>query len=111
MARFLRVGAPGKEKPAVLAADNSVRDLSAYVPDLWKASIWRLPHARRAREIKSYATAETRSGIARGIVRGGHHEFHRHWPELLRSCPRGRDGGAQGTHPFQQSALLHRRPR
>ncbi len=34
MARFLRVGAPGREKPAVLAADNSVRDLSAYIPDL-----------------------------------------------------------------------------
>jgi len=34
MTRFLRVGAPGKEKPAVLAADNSVRDLSAFIPDL-----------------------------------------------------------------------------
>src|SRR3979490_1923454 len=34
MPRFLRVGAPGKEKPAVLAADNSIRDLSGYIPDL-----------------------------------------------------------------------------
>jgi len=34
MPRFLRVGAPGKEKPAVLAMDNSLRDLSAYIPDL-----------------------------------------------------------------------------
>jgi len=34
MSRFLRVGAPGKEKPAVLAVDNSIRDLSAYIPDL-----------------------------------------------------------------------------
>jgi 2-keto-4-pentenoate hydratase/2-oxohepta-3-ene-1,7-dioic acid hydratase in catechol pathway len=34
MPRFLRVGAPGKEKPAVLAADNSLRDLSGHVPDL-----------------------------------------------------------------------------
>ncbi|MEA3106255.1 MAG: hypothetical protein QOI88_860 [Gammaproteobacteria bacterium] len=34
MPRFLRVGSPGKEKPAVLAADNSIRDLSPYIPDL-----------------------------------------------------------------------------
>ncbi len=34
MSRFLRVGAPGREKPAILAADNSVRDLSAYIADL-----------------------------------------------------------------------------
>lgn len=34
MPRFLRVGAPGKERPAVLAADNSIRDLSGYIPDL-----------------------------------------------------------------------------
>ncbi len=33
MPRFLRVGAPGKERPAVLAADNSIRDLSAHIPD------------------------------------------------------------------------------
>ena len=34
MPRFLRVGAPGKERPAVVAADNSIRDLSAHIPDL-----------------------------------------------------------------------------
>src|SRR3984893_14132306 len=34
MPRFLRVGSPGKENPAVLAMDNSLRDLSAYIPDL-----------------------------------------------------------------------------
>jgi 2,4-didehydro-3-deoxy-L-rhamnonate hydrolase len=33
MPRFLRVGARGKEQPAILAADDSLRDLSAYVPD------------------------------------------------------------------------------
>ena len=33
MPRFLRVGAPGKERPAVLAADNSIRDLSSHIPD------------------------------------------------------------------------------
>jgi 2,4-diketo-3-deoxy-L-fuconate hydrolase len=34
MPRFLRVGVPGEEKPAILAADNSIRDLSGYIPDL-----------------------------------------------------------------------------
>ena len=34
MPRFLRVGMPGNEKPAILAADNSIRDLSGYIPDL-----------------------------------------------------------------------------
>jgi 2,4-diketo-3-deoxy-L-fuconate hydrolase len=34
MPRFLRVGAPGNERPAVLAADNSIRDLSGCIPDL-----------------------------------------------------------------------------
>jgi 2,4-diketo-3-deoxy-L-fuconate hydrolase len=34
MPRFLRVGAPGKERPAVVAADNSIRDLSAHIPDI-----------------------------------------------------------------------------
>ena len=33
MPRFLRVGAPGKEVPAVLAGDDSIRDLSAHIPD------------------------------------------------------------------------------
>lgn len=33
MPRFLRVGALGKERPAVLAADNSIRDLSSHIPD------------------------------------------------------------------------------
>jgi 2,4-didehydro-3-deoxy-L-rhamnonate hydrolase len=34
MPRFLRVGAPGSERPAILAADNSIRDLSGHIPDL-----------------------------------------------------------------------------
>jgi 2,4-diketo-3-deoxy-L-fuconate hydrolase len=33
MPRFLRVGAPGRERPAVLAADDSIRDLSAHIAD------------------------------------------------------------------------------
>ena len=33
MSQFLRVGAPGKEKTAVLAADKSLRDLSRHIPD------------------------------------------------------------------------------
>jgi 2-keto-4-pentenoate hydratase/2-oxohepta-3-ene-1,7-dioic acid hydratase in catechol pathway len=33
MPRFLRVGALGTEKPAVLAADESIRDLSGHIPD------------------------------------------------------------------------------
>jgi 2,4-diketo-3-deoxy-L-fuconate hydrolase len=33
MPRFLRVGSPGQERPAVLAADNSIRDLSAHIAD------------------------------------------------------------------------------
>jgi 2,4-didehydro-3-deoxy-L-rhamnonate hydrolase len=33
MSHFLRVGAAGKEKPAVLAADNSIRDLSRHIAD------------------------------------------------------------------------------
>jgi 2,4-didehydro-3-deoxy-L-rhamnonate hydrolase len=33
MSKFLRVGAPGKEIPAVLAPDETLRDLSAHVPD------------------------------------------------------------------------------
>jgi len=31
--KLLRVGAPGAEKPAILAADGSIRDLSGVVPD------------------------------------------------------------------------------
>ena len=31
--KLLRVGAPGAEKPAILAADGSMRDLSGVVPD------------------------------------------------------------------------------
>jgi 2,4-didehydro-3-deoxy-L-rhamnonate hydrolase len=33
MPRFLRVGVPGEEKPAILAADHSLRDLSAHIAD------------------------------------------------------------------------------
>ena len=32
--KLLRVGAPGAEKPAILAADGTVRDLSAHVHDI-----------------------------------------------------------------------------
>ena len=32
--KLLRVGAPGAEKPAILAQDGSLRDLSAHVPDI-----------------------------------------------------------------------------
>ncbi len=32
--KFLRVGAPGKERPAVLHSDGSIRDLSGLVPDI-----------------------------------------------------------------------------
>ncbi|HHY50519.1 MAG TPA: 2-hydroxyhepta-2,4-diene-1,7-dioate isomerase, partial [Alphaproteobacteria bacterium] len=32
--KLLRVGAKGAEKPAILAADGSIRDLSGIVPDL-----------------------------------------------------------------------------
>jgi 2-keto-4-pentenoate hydratase/2-oxohepta-3-ene-1,7-dioic acid hydratase in catechol pathway len=32
--KLLRVGAPGKEKPAVLDKDGKIRDLSAHIPDI-----------------------------------------------------------------------------
>jgi 2-keto-4-pentenoate hydratase/2-oxohepta-3-ene-1,7-dioic acid hydratase in catechol pathway len=34
MAKFLRVGAVGRETPAILGGDGSLRDLSAFIPDL-----------------------------------------------------------------------------
>ena len=37
--KLLRVGAPGAEKPALLAADGTLRDLSAHVPDIDGAAL------------------------------------------------------------------------
>jgi 2-keto-4-pentenoate hydratase/2-oxohepta-3-ene-1,7-dioic acid hydratase in catechol pathway len=37
--KLMRVGAPGAEKPAVLAADGTIRDLSAHVPDIAGAAL------------------------------------------------------------------------
>lgn len=37
--KFLRYGAPGAEKPAILDADGQIRDLSAHVPDLSGAAL------------------------------------------------------------------------
>ena len=37
--KLMRVGAPGAEKPAILAADGSIRDLSAHVADIGGAAI------------------------------------------------------------------------
>jgi len=37
--KLLRVGAPGAEKPAILAADGSIRDLSSIVPDIAGAAL------------------------------------------------------------------------
>jgi 2-keto-4-pentenoate hydratase/2-oxohepta-3-ene-1,7-dioic acid hydratase in catechol pathway len=37
--KLMRVGAPGAEKPAVLAADGTIRDLSAHVPDIADAAL------------------------------------------------------------------------
>jgi 2-keto-4-pentenoate hydratase/2-oxohepta-3-ene-1,7-dioic acid hydratase in catechol pathway len=37
--KLMRVGAPGAEKPAILAADGTIRDLSAHVADIGGASI------------------------------------------------------------------------
>jgi len=41
--KFLRVGPEGTEKPAVLAADGSWRDLSGHITDIDPATIGRLP--------------------------------------------------------------------
>ena len=37
--KLLRVGAPGAEKPAILAADGTLRDLSSHVPDMNGAAL------------------------------------------------------------------------
>jgi 2-keto-4-pentenoate hydratase/2-oxohepta-3-ene-1,7-dioic acid hydratase in catechol pathway len=37
--KFLRYGAPGEEKPGILDADGSVRDISAHLPDLAGAAL------------------------------------------------------------------------
>ena len=37
--KLMRVGAPGAEKPAILAADGTIRDLSAHVADIGGAAI------------------------------------------------------------------------
>lgn len=37
--KLLRVGAKGAEKPAILAADGTYRDLSSVVPDLAGAAL------------------------------------------------------------------------
>jgi len=39
--KLLRYGVPGQERPAILASDGSIRDLSSVVPDL--AGQWLLP--------------------------------------------------------------------
>jgi 2,4-diketo-3-deoxy-L-fuconate hydrolase len=41
--KLLRYGSPGQERPAVLASDGSIRDLSSVVPDL--AGQWLLPES------------------------------------------------------------------
>ena len=37
--KLLRVGAPGAEKPAILAADGTLRDLSSHVPEINGAAL------------------------------------------------------------------------
>lgn len=37
--KLMRVGAPGAEKPAILAEDGSIRDLSGIVPDIGGAAL------------------------------------------------------------------------
>ncbi len=37
--KLMRVGAPGAEKPAILAGDGSIRDLSGIVPDIGGAAL------------------------------------------------------------------------
>ena len=37
--KLLRVGAPGAEKPAIMAADGSLRDLSGHVADIDGAAL------------------------------------------------------------------------
>jgi 2-keto-4-pentenoate hydratase/2-oxohepta-3-ene-1,7-dioic acid hydratase in catechol pathway len=37
--KLMRVGAPGAEKPAILAADGTIRDLSSHVADIGGAAI------------------------------------------------------------------------
>jgi 2,4-diketo-3-deoxy-L-fuconate hydrolase len=41
--KLLRYGVPGQERPAILASDGSIRDLSSLVPDL--AGQWLLPES------------------------------------------------------------------
>ncbi len=44
--KFLRLGAEGAEKPAVLAADDTYRDLSGQLVDIDPATIGQLPHLK-----------------------------------------------------------------
>jgi len=43
--KLLRIGTPGDERPAMLAADNTRRDLSAFIPDIAGDSLSRLSPA------------------------------------------------------------------
>ena len=42
--RFLRYGAPGSERPALMAADGTIRDLFAIIPDIDPVTIASLAH-------------------------------------------------------------------
>jgi len=62
--KLLRVGAPGAEKPALLAEDGSYRDLSSIVPDLAGAALTPEGIAKiRAADWKSLPSLDKKSRI------------------------------------------------
>ena len=86
--KLMRYGAKGAEKPALVDAQGTVRDLSGVIPDitaqtLTPAGLKRLAELDAAKLPAGRATRPDRAALER------HGQVHLHRPQLLR--PRRRD--------------------
>ena len=73
--KLLRVGNPGQEKPAILAADGSIRDLSAHVSDLYGQAV-SLEALDMLREIDPMSLPELPAGQRFGSCLASVPNFH-----------------------------------
>ena len=72
--KLLRYGAPGREKPGILAADGSIRDLSSVIPDLYGNAL--LPESlSRVRQLVTSPLEQVDAGVRLGPCVGGVGKF------------------------------------
>ena len=106
--KLVRYGPQGREKPGIVDAKGRIRDLSKIVPDIAGDAL--SPKGlNKIRKAPIDKLPLVKGGVRIGACVGNVRQFHRHRPELFRSCRRVRHAGPEGADHLQQGAVVYLR--